>query len=245
MDAGTYAELPVQTYSFMTPAIDAYSLEPPEEIITDRQVLASSDFGYNAADVFEGVQGEVKQYFDAGFDINPYDETANDKLGFSFEVDVPKNQLKKGNVVYQFVTYTKTGDFKTKPTTVGCAVTVGSSYLSKIDTFNGTSSMKSDSSAVVNKTWDKQNTKEIARKSESFELVDDLEWYSQYDSVSITENAVQPCLAVKDLGGKLQSNDTIFGQYNITIGARIYANSTDTAPKSLPSQDLQIDFTMP
>ena len=45
--------------------------------------------------------------------------------------------------------------------------------------------------------------------------------------------------------GKVEETDPIFGEYNITIGVRVYSNETDTTPKSLSAQSFKIEFTQP
>lgn len=103
--------------------------------------------------------------------------------------------------------------------------------------------MGSESSTVADRTVAQQNSEEKAKKKDSYGLVQDVEWYSWFDLDE--ETRIQPCVAVIDYDGKLESTNAIFGVYNVTLGTRIYANESDTSPKSLPEQSFQIEFTMP
>ena len=48
-----------------------------------------------------------------------------------------------------------------------------------------------------------------------------------------------------DYGKKLTANDPIFGQWNVTLGARIYKNNADTQPTAIPDQEYQVQFGQP
>ena len=66
-----------------------------------------------------------------------------------------------------------------------------------------------------------------------FFMIEDSEWsYETYGS-SIEGNFVQPCMA--DFPISKQDRDlSIFQSYNLTAGARIYADSSDTEPITMP-----------
>lgn len=105
--------------------------------VTDVQIATSESFSYTDE---LGVSGESTQQFSAGFEINPYDDEANDAFGFWWSLDASSDVLVDGAVVYQYVSYAKSGT-EGKKITVGCATKVGDPYVSRIDTFNGTTSM--------------------------------------------------------------------------------------------------------
>ena len=205
------------------------------------QIVASESFGVEALD-YLGVDTKVYQYFDAGFEVNPNVDTANDNLGFQFELEADEEVFKMGSIVYQWMTYVKSDDYQSKPVSIGCVTKVGDPYVSEVQTFNGTSSMSVSSSKVAGRTYDQQNTEEKAKKKESFGTVQDLSWYDAYYVDETT--MVQPCVAVIENDGKFDESSDVFGQYNVTMGARIYANASDTAPKALPDQEFQIEFSM-
>ena len=231
-ESTTYHELPPLEFSFYVPAAD-FEFEPYEEIIMDTQIVAEEEFGVDGLD-YLGVDTEVKQHFYAGFETNPYEETVNDFLGFQFELEAGNEVFKTGGVVYQWATYVKSDDFSTDPITVGCATTVGDPYTAETQTFSGTNSMSADGANVANRTVSQQNVEEKAQIKDSFGTTQELEWYTNYNISDTT--SIQPCRAVIEYDGKLDSTNAIFGVYNVTLGSRLYANSTDTAPAALPDQ---------
>jgi hypothetical protein len=227
-----FIELPAQTYTYFIPAAE-FEFEPKEEISMEKEIVAEEDFSFEAED-YLGVEGEVTQYLSAGFETNPYEEEANDMLGFQFELEGPKDAIKEGSLVFQYATYTKSDDFNFKPVSIGCSTKIGAPLMTEIFTYEGFTSMSSDSSTVADRTFSQQNSEEKAKKKESYGLVQDVEWYSWFDVDE--ETRIQPCFAVIEYDGKLDSTNDIFGTYNVTLGTRIYADESDTSPKSLPEQ---------
>ena len=228
--SSNYDELPEQTYTFNVPSAD-FVFEPYEEIIMDTQIVAEEEFGVDGFD-YLGVDTDVRQYFYTGFETNPYEDTVNDFLGFQFELEGAHELFKTGEVVYQWATYVKADDYSSDPVTVGCATTVGDPYTAEVQTFKGTNSMSADGPKVANRTMAQQNSEEQAPLKDSFGITQELEWYTLYD-VSDTASK-QPCRARIEYDGKLNDTNPIFGEYNVTFGARIYANASDTAPAALP-----------
>lgn len=163
-------------------------------------------------------------------------------MNFNFEFEAPTANMTKGKIVYQYVTYTKTGNFTAKPITVGCATKVGDPFVTKINTFEGFTGMSETSTAVANKTWDKQNTSEKAKKKESFGMSQESVYYNKYE---VGTQTVMPCLAFIEFDGKLNSTDDIFATYNFTIGARVYANDSDVSPVSAGKYEYQVTFGEP
>jgi hypothetical protein len=240
-DDPNYVELPSETYTYFIPAAE-FTFEDKEETVLDTQIVAEEDFGYDG-EAYTGIEGDITQYLAAGFETNPYDDTANDFLGFQFEIEAGEEVFKQGNLVYQWITYAKSDDFSSDPISIACATKVGDPYVSEVKTFKGTNSMGSASTTVEGRTWDAQNTEDKAGLKDSFGLIQDVEWYDQWspeDGVII-----QPCVAVIEYDGKLNSTNEIFGTYNVTLGARIYNDTSSTEPIMLPEQEFQIEFTVP
>lgn len=146
-------------------------------------------------------------------------------------------------MIYQWITFIKSDDYRSNPTSIGCVTKVGNPFVSEVQTFNGTSTMSSSGSKIQNRTWDQQNIEEKAPKKESFEILQDIEWYEIWELDEFT--SVQPCFARIMYDGKLEAGNPIFGSYNVTLGARIYANASDIYPMSSPEQTFQIEFTPP
>mgnify|MGYP000915182986 FL=1 len=240
-DSTDFTELAPLTVTYHIPAAD-FTFAPFEDQTTDTQILVEESFYYGAEE-YLGVAGEAKQSLFAGFETQPYDDTASDALGFAFELLAPTEVFTPGKVVYQWLTYAKADDFKSNPASVGCVTKVGNPFVAEVQTFNGTRPMSSEGSTVVNRTWDQQNVEDKAPKKDSFEILQDLEWYELYKEND--SESVMPCFAKVMYDGKLDATNPIFGVYNVTLGGRVYANDSDTSPMTLPEQSLQIEFTQP
>lgn len=186
------------------------------------------------------------QWVSAGFEINPLQLDAPDQFLLEFELDAPAELLTDGSRVFQYVTYQKKDSPEVKPITVGCTTQTGDEYVAEILTYKGFSSMKDDSAKVKDFTFDKQNLAEKARKTESFELIQDVEWYRTETSyVAPNTNRLQPCVAVHSMGKKLASNDPFFGDYTFTVGARVYANDEAKTFKAIPSKVYDVTIVAP
>lgn len=75
------------TFTYFIPAAD-FALEEYDDTVKDKQIVAEEDFEYDSETIF-GVEGDVIQYLSAGFEVNPYDDAANDFLAFQFEIEAP------------------------------------------------------------------------------------------------------------------------------------------------------------
>lgn len=139
-----------QSYDYVitVPAAD-FTFKEPDFVVKDVQIAATESFSYKNE---LNVSGKATQWFETGFEVNPYDDTANDSFGFWWTLDAPTEAIPDGSIVYQYVSFIKSGS-TSKFTTVGCATTVGDPYVAQIDTFNGTSSMAATSTVVAGKTW--------------------------------------------------------------------------------------------
>lgn len=144
-DSTTYKELPPNTYQYYIPAAN-FSAEALDDNVKDRQIVSADSFDFDASTM--NSTGTARQTVVAGFEVNPYDDTANDMLGFLFELDAPDDALKEGKIVYQYVTYKKADNITIAPMSIGCKTKVGDPYVSEVKTFNGTNSLASTSSFV-------------------------------------------------------------------------------------------------
>jgi len=115
-----------------------------------------------------------------------------------------------------------------------------------VETFKGVNSLKGDSAVVQGVKWSEQNKEEKAKKKTSFKLDQDSAWYATEKSeLDKTANRLQPCLATLDVGKKLADGDPIFGNYEVTVGARVYANEDATTFTNIPEKDSVITFKKP
>ena len=131
--------------------------------------MVEESFEYDALSNLN-VDGDAFQYFDAGFETNPTNDDQNDWLYFQFDLEAPEAALQDGKIVYQYITYSKEDDYSSDPITIGCATKLGSYSDSRVDTFQGTNSMSSDSTVIVGQTWQNQNNQETAKVKDSFGL---------------------------------------------------------------------------
>jgi len=243
-DATEFYALSEQVYTVTVPPAN-FEFKPLDPTVTSVQYFASELFDYSTSTYLE-VAGEAEQMFEAGFETNPYDENAPDKLNFYWTLDAPNDAISDGSIVYQYVSYVKSGDYNSNIMSVGCATTVGDPYIAKVDTFNGTSSMASDSLAVAGKTVLEQNSDERAKKKDSFKLGNEVVAYKKtWSFISDVDNSIMPCEASLIFDGKIKADDKLFGTYDVTIGARIYSDEFDTEPKSLPSQSFTFTIGEP
>lgn len=178
--SGEHVSLPEATFSYFIP-IANFTFEELDDVIKDVQQVDTKEYIMDASTVFTNTTGEVKQRLVPEFETNPYDASTSDRMNFNFEFEAPTVNMTKGKIVYQYVTYTKTGNFTAKPITVGCATKVGDPFVTKINTFEGFTGMSETSTAVANKTWDKQNTSEKAKKKESFGMSQESVYYNKYE----------------------------------------------------------------
>lgn len=243
-ESDAFLELEAKSYTVTVPAAD-FEFKPLDVTITAPQYFANEAFTFKTSN-YLGVSGYAEQKFEAGFKSNPYDETADDKLNFWFSLDAPTESIPDGSIVYQYVSYVKSGAYNSKVMTVGCATTVGDPYVAQIDTFNGTASMASNSTVVFNKTWDEQNNDERAQIKKSFKLGNEVAFYRKdYSFVDEVKNTYMPCVAEFTFDGKLAADNSLFGDYDMTIGVRVYADEFDTEPKSLPTSTFTVTIGEP
>lgn len=74
-------------------------MKPKNDAVTDRQLLAETAQTVAASTVKAGVTGDCKQKIETGFEINPLDEKATDKVVFNFDFDAPAGLMPKGSRV--------------------------------------------------------------------------------------------------------------------------------------------------
>jgi hypothetical protein len=240
-ESDVFKSMPVMAFEMFIPA-PAFEFEPLNDDIAAKQTIDTKSVSYDAQ-ASTGVAGKVAQVFYPGFVTNPYDDTVNDQIEFYFDTEAPKEFLKEGKILYQYVTFKKQGTTD-KPTTVACVVKVGDPYNAQIKTFKGVKSFDETATGVKDKTWKSQNVDEKARKKDSFGLKQEAGFYKNYADTTNTNN-IQPCLAVMDLGKKIPDGDPIYGTYEFKFGSRVYANDDDTKPVSLPVQEFTMTYGKP
>ena len=71
-------------------------------LIEDTQTVESTTAGFTTA-------GPIVQSFFSGFMTNPTDDTVSDLIGFYFETDASKENVKLGSSLQQWVQFRKPG----------------------------------------------------------------------------------------------------------------------------------------
>lgn len=94
-----------------------------------------------------------KQRIESGFNVYPGDFDY-DYFWWHFQIDMPTEFLVKGEIVYQWATFTDLDDESAGTYSFACKTEVGDVEATKIELFAGDSSMKNDSILVENRTWD-------------------------------------------------------------------------------------------
>jgi len=228
------------TFTIDSEQTNEVKLEPEEARITIDEAFLSENSGELDAKAATGVDGKIMQNVEMGFKTTPVTDdkgvAENDMLYMKFQFDAPMDSLPFGASLFQYLTYRKKGaDMKTAKT-VGCYNKVGDPYVSLVYTWAGQNSMGHNSKAVRGKTVKNQNSSQKASKKESFGLSQKAEWYMETSSALIGAdlNVMQPCVAQIDLGKKVAAGDDYLGDYEVWIGARIYADDIATTYKSTP-----------
>jgi len=173
---------------------------------------------------------------------NPTDDTVSDLIGFYFEADAPKEAVKLGSSLQQWVQFRKPGDKEYM--TVQCYSKVGDPFVSEVKTFKGREVMDDSSPQIAGKKLSAQNTAEKAKKKESYGLDRDSGQYGVFDS-NTAGNHVIPCLAVYDLGRSIVADDAFLGDYEFKFGARFFDNDASTEFKTTGSKDKTGSFVLP
>jgi len=192
------------------------------------------------------VTGKVSQKLTVGFETNPVKLDQSDKLAFVFETDAPSALANDGDILFQYVTYQKKGEFDTLPTTVGCKTVIGDKYNNEVFTTQGASSYSKDSPAVAEKKYNEQSADERARSEESFKISQDSSQYDIAESkLDKVNNKLAPCYAVLDMGKKIEAGDAALGTYTIQMGARLYSDADSAEFISISDQEFEVDFNVP
>lgn len=206
---------------------DAEDDEVEVEIQMVGQTTATADTAA-LADLGLSSTAVASQQFVSAFEVNPnYDEP--DLFSFFFELDMPEDILQDGAIISQYAQLTPTNTTNgTDKITVSCTVMVGLPEATQVKEYSGTTLMDFDSQN--GKTYEDQNTDDVVADSD-IEKSESFDFYALAESTS-WENKIQKCLAQMKID-KIDRDEAFFQEYSMLLGARIYANRTDTAPKKI------------
>lgn len=111
------------------------TMEPLDPITRDVQILIEDSQTVQADAAGFTQSAPITQNFYSGFQSNPTDESVSDLIGFYFEVDAPKEAVKLGSSVQQWVQFKKPSEKEYK--TVQCYSKVGDPFVSEVKSFKG------------------------------------------------------------------------------------------------------------
>ena len=158
------------------------------EIETDTKLLASKKAETSLT--IDGKTLSASQQLFPVFELN-YEPDRPNEVSFLFEVDLPREALKKGAIIYQFAQLTdKNGNAGDNKIGIACKVQIGNPAGTEVAAFEGTDSMKiADNSG---KTY-----KQVTGGSKAglnIRKIDDDFFYGLSDSEN-WKNKIQNCLA--------------------------------------------------
>ena len=169
---------------------------------------------------------------------------ADDAVRFNLTLQLDPTILKKGVIVYQYLTMKAVDDASMPNATVGCRVTIGDPNSVVIDSFSGTGSMLNADNNK--KTIGQQNVADKQDSSSSLFteniLGRDVNHYKASEQYGLTS---QSCMADIRLAKGSNDLDTVFQIWEATIGARIYQNQTDANPILIPEFPAAFDLYKP
>jgi len=157
-------------------------------------------------------------------------------LAFFFDVDLPKKAVSDGTIIYQYATLKpKTPTSDTKQRTVVCKVVVGVAAATEAALYEGTESFLS--AGLSGKKYFEHDTNPQPKGSIKFDKDND-EFYALQNSTNFA-NKVQQCKASVAIS-KTEKDMSFFGDFNIELGVRLYANKDDTAFKTLTESTAEL-----
>ena len=116
------AILPLKDMSYEFPD-EQPAMEALDTVARDSQAIIEDT---NTLDITtpSGESGTAATVFKAGFATNPYDETVSDLLFMVLESDAPYEMIAPGNILQQWVSYSKSSDTSGTSKTVSCLSTI-------------------------------------------------------------------------------------------------------------------------
>ena len=184
--------------------------------------------------------GEAKQTMYSALEVNESIDKPDD-LSFYFNVDLPKDILQDGTIIYQWAQITPTADSSADKVSIACKVQVGNPRGTEVAEFSGTTSM--ETSTQTGKKYSEVNTGDLVSGS-SIKKNDDDDFYALGDSDFGFKNKVQSCLAQLEIE-KMVDNSSLFQEYDVKLGARVYADKDDTNPISLTESSTTMTIQAP
>lgn len=174
------------------------------------------------------------QEFQIKFDTEK-EQAKSDKLRVKFILDAPAAVTAAGTTVVQWAQFRLTADLNGDYQGIQCKTVVGTSTESEVESFLGQTSLKDNdvmsTAPTAIATADKQTSTDSSAYVASTLATD----FNNTDS-DIPDNKKMVCTAELDMP-KTDRDHSIFGQWNVTMGARVYDSDTATTFTSLNEQE--------
>ena len=180
-----------------------------------------------------------------GFQVYEYYE-ASDFWWWYLTLDLPDELMSNGEILYQWVTLIDMTGYEL-PYSIGCKTVVGEDGNSQIDLFtqdaNTVADMFSTSVTVYGQTWDNQAA---SIKDENFTMWTAGEQNAPEAPASTVEgNTNHACYFSKEFPKIGRDYENFDKQFDIYVGARIYANDSATSFTAIPEVADTIELSAP
>lgn len=229
-------------YTLDEPVYDVFE----ETSFEERQffMLKEKTFEIDVAANFD-VKGRGKQDFYVELIMSKaYNE--DDIMRLTWYMDLPSSLLKNDTVVYQYAQLLEEGGVYGTDDLIGvaCATVVGNTTnITHVYNYNGPTSLQSGagiSDTVFNETNVDEQVPEYANV-----FFDYNDTYAYMDWASAIEgNREVSCVADMPIS-KQNRDEAIFAKYTVIVGAHIYSDIEDDAPKTMKQQKTQFKLEEP
>lgn len=191
-------------------------------------INVAEDLGFNG-------RGEQSMYTELVTSPYFYDD---DLIRVYMDVELPTVSVPEGTIIFQYV------QFKAKEATdndpvlsVSCQVTVGDWGSQKIENYFGYNKM--DLASVQGKSVGEQNLDDVDEYG-AFELGDEDYYYDSYDLGN--GQTWTTCMVEMSVPKDDTRDESIFTEYIITKGTRLYKSESDTQPIQIGERNSKVNL---
>lgn len=155
---------------------------------------------------------------------------------------MPSHYLKDGVYIFQYAQATDTADTTLDKISIACVVQVGNPEGTVVRSYRGSNVMSPDTMSslpmeeINYDDWEQQSDIEAPRDASSYELAD--------SDLDVIANRIQKCSASLKIDNT-NRDTSLYGTFDVTIGARVYASRDDTEPVDLGTTDFVLTIDEP
>ena len=158
----------------------------------------------------------------------------NDKWFFNLGVELPKDFLADGEIIYMYITYADASQTKELTGAVGCKVQVGDLSATKADQWIGETNLNTASKDIKTAKWSKQGEGVEYNKLREPEYVP-LWWKEEIfnkkpNTRSTGDYEIQQCEVEIEMDADQKAAEAL--ELTMSVGARFYKDDADKAPMS-------------